>query len=308
MSNEADCRVLLTGATGYLGSHLLAAFVERGYSVVMLKRSVSDLSRIAEFLGKVKSYDIDRVPLEIAFEECGQFDAVVHAAVNYGRGSGSTGLDVFNVNVLLSLQLLQAAVDRNTKAFYNMGTVLDPSLSQYALSKHQFKQWGKKYAEEGMVRFVNFNLEHIYGPGDDVSKFTTHLVRACLKNESSLPLTLGHQERDFIHVDDAVSACLATMRHCDTTISGYHEFDVGSGEVVSIREFVGMVKRLSRSQIRLDFGAVPYRKSETMHSQADISQLMHIGWRPKYDLASGLQHMIEQERRLISEETNACVT
>lgn len=308
MSNDKSFKILLTGATGYLGSHLLAAFIRCGYSVVVLKRSFSNTFRIADHIGQAKFYDIDLVPLEKAFDECGKFDAVVHTAVNYGRGGGSTGLEILNVNVQFSLRLLQAAAAYNTKLFYNMGTVLSPYLNYYALSKHQFEQWGKIYADQGIARFVNLKLEHIYGPGDDVSKFTTHVVRSCLQDKSSLALTPGHQKRDFIYVDDVVGACLALMEYCDKTTSGFNEFEVGTGKAVSIREYVEVVQLLTRSQIKLEYGAMPYRKNETMHSQADISRLMDIGWKPKHDLVSGLRNMIEQEQRLINEEAEACVT
>ena len=56
-------RVLLTGATGFLGSHLLKALVSKGYEVVVLKRSTSDMWRLKGFEHTFKSYDIDQVPL-----------------------------------------------------------------------------------------------------------------------------------------------------------------------------------------------------------------------------------------------------
>ena len=78
-------KLLLTGATGFLGSNLIPAFLKAGHEVVILKRSFSDTWRIKDDLDKVRSYDIDLVPLERPFEECGRFDCVVHTATNYGR-------------------------------------------------------------------------------------------------------------------------------------------------------------------------------------------------------------------------------
>lgn len=60
--------VLLTGATGFLGSHLLKTLVNKGYKVVVLKRSTSDMWRLEGFENAFKSYDIDHVPLQTAFE------------------------------------------------------------------------------------------------------------------------------------------------------------------------------------------------------------------------------------------------
>ena len=76
--------ILLTGATGFLGSHLLKALLNEGHRLVILKRSTSNAWRIASMLDQVTSYDIDRVPLTQAFEDQ-HIDAVIHTACHYGR-------------------------------------------------------------------------------------------------------------------------------------------------------------------------------------------------------------------------------
>ena len=76
--------ILLTGATGFLGSHLLKALVNKGYEVIALKRSTSDTWRLKGFESSFKSYDIDLVPLQKVFEDQ-YIDTIIHTACLYGR-------------------------------------------------------------------------------------------------------------------------------------------------------------------------------------------------------------------------------
>ncbi|MEG2898665.1 MAG: NAD(P)-dependent oxidoreductase, partial [Eubacterium sp.] len=102
-------KILLTGATGFLGSHLLKKFVSEKYNVVILKRSTSNVYRIENELKEVKSYDVDRVELSQVFEENEKFDAIVHTATCYGRQHESI-LQMEKTNLIFPLKLLENAV------------------------------------------------------------------------------------------------------------------------------------------------------------------------------------------------------
>jgi CDP-paratose synthetase len=289
-------KVLLTGATGFLGSHLLRVFLESGYQVTILKRSFSDIWRIKDCLNSIKSFDIDLTSLERPFEECGQFDCVVHTAVNYGR-KGEKATEVFEDNLSFPVDLLQTANFFNTAIFFNTATILYHYLNYYALSKRQFEDWGRIFANQGKIQFVNIKLEHMYGHGDDSSKFTTWIVQSCLKNIEKVELTSGEQKRDFIYIDDVVDAYVLLLEKTRELENGFQEFDLGSGRMVSIREFTETVKSLTGNDTEFIFGAKQYRKHELMQSKTDISRLLKLGWKPKYDLVTGLKKMIEVERR-----------
>lgn len=300
-------KILLTGATGFLGSYLLKAFLKNGFKIAILKRSFSDTWRIKDCLDNVKSFDIDLVALEKPFEECGSFDCVVHTAANYGK-QGELATEVLGANLEYPLRLIQTAVSFNSTAFYYAGTTLNQDLNYYALSKRQFEDWGRVFANQGKIRFINIKLQHLYGFGDDPSKFTTHVVRSCLRNVPELALTRGDQKRDFIHIDDAVDAYLELLDHCIAGGNAYQEFELGSGNAVSIKEYVERIRLLTKSSTKLDFGRVPYRDHEIMNSQADTSKLLHFGWKAKHDLTSGLQEMINSEREYLGIGRISCVT
>ncbi len=279
--------VLLTGATGFLGSHLARALIAAGYRVVALKRRSSPLHRLADL-------DLALFDAEDGVEQAfGGVDAVIHAATSYGR-QGETASALFEANTAFPLRVLEAAVRRGVPLFLNAGTVLAPTLNAYALSKHQFLAWGEHLAARHPIAFVNARLEHFYGPGDDRAKFTTHVLRSCLENVPELALTEGEQLRDFIHVDDVVAAFLLLLERGATGPA--REFDVGTGQAGTVRAFVETAHRLTGSITRLRFGALPYRPGEPMRSVADPRALQALGWRCRHDIGSGLQDTIDRER------------
>ncbi len=286
MGNGKRKSILLTGATGFLGSNLLRAFLDKEWDVSIIKRSFSNTSRIHNLLPKISFLDIDIDPLESIFDQRSSFDAVVHTATCYGR-RGETASQVMEANLVFPLKLLEIAAFFNTPAFFNTATILYSFLNIYALSKRQFEDWGRIFSCQKKIGFVNLKLEQIYGPGDDDSKFTTFIFESLKKNVSRIELTPGEQKRDFIYIDDVVSAYILLLEGFKKE-NEFSEYDIGSGKAVSIREFVECVKEISGSNSELIFGAKPYRDHETMLSNADIEKLELLGWSPCIPLRDGI--------------------
>ncbi|MDD2881593.1 MAG: NAD-dependent epimerase/dehydratase family protein [Rhodoferax sp.] len=289
-------KILLTGASGFLGSALARHWLNAGHQVALLLRPTSTLDRL---LGLDASFDVGRCTTDAEIDgyvKKIQPDAVVHTACAYGR-QGETSLQIFDANLRLGLVILQALQhSAQPVSFINTGSALAPEVSSYALSKHQFSQWGCTLACQSgnPFRFVNVLLQHMYGPGDDASKFTTHVLQACRRNDPVLKLTAGEQSRDFIYIDDVVRAydTLLAQRH---QLESAVNIEVGSGIAPTIRQFVEAAHRLTASQTQLLFGALPYRANETMHCVANIDHITQLGWHPAFDLNAGLKKTIELE-------------
>jgi len=286
VEKEKRKKILLTGATGFLGSHLLRAFLNKGWDVSIIKRSFSVTRRIDDLLHRVSFLNIDIDPLELIFEQKAPFDAVVHTATCYGR-QGETASQILEANCSFPLRLLATATRFNTDTFFNTDTILSSYLNSYALSKRQFEEWGKLFSEQGKIGFVNLKLEHMYGPGDDSSKFSTFIFENLKSNVPQLELTLGEQKRDFIYIDDVVNAYVLLLEN-EGKKRRFSEYEVGSGQAVSIRKIVECVKVIAQSRTELLFGVKPYRDNEVMFSQADIGKLEHLGWTPETSLKEGI--------------------
>ncbi len=289
-------KILLTGASGFLGSALALHWLNAGHKVALLLRPASKLDRL---LGLEAEFDVGRCTAadEVnAFVEKVQPEVVVHTACAYGR-QGEISLQLFDANLRLGLVLLQALQQvAQPVSFINSGSGLAPEVSPYALSKNQFSQWGRMLATQsgGQLKFINVQLQHMYGPGDDASKFTTHVLHACHRNDPQLKLTAGEQARDFIFIEDVVSAydTLLTQRNL---LDNVQDIEVGSGVAPTIREFVETSHRLTGSYTQLLFGALPYRANEAMHCLANLARMSELGWAPVFNLNTGLKKTIELE-------------
>src|SRR5207302_3860168 len=109
----------------------------------------------------------------------------------------------------------------------------------------------------GPAKPLHLAMENFYGPGDDASKLVESLSRQMLAGAARIALTKGEQRRDFLFIDDAVSACLTCLDRA-AEIPAHQIVPVGSGESISIRELAEMLRRLAGAKTVLDFGALAY--------------------------------------------------
>ena len=290
-------RILLTGATGYLGSHLAEALLDAGHSVVALKRKTSSLRHLESSLPRIILLDVEEIAITSAFSNYGKIDAVIHCATSYGRKGESASL-IADANLNFPLKLMDAAIAADVPLFLNTDTALDKFLNAYSLSKTQFAEWGMYFAQQKKIRFINLKLEHFFGGGDDDTKFTSHVIKGCLMNVPELKLTLGEQKRDFIYIYDVVAAYLLLLEKQALLADWFAEFEVGSGAAVTISQFVELVHQLTESRTSLNFGALAYRAGEVMYSQANTGALRALGWSCRYNLETGLKRVIDQERKI----------
>lgn len=293
--------VLLTGATGFLGSHLLGMLLEEGYSVLIIKRSTSDTWRINHLLNQVKAYDADTTPLETVFDNQ-KIDFVVHTACSYGRNS-QLKHKVVETNILFGLHLLDLAVANGIRAFLNTDTFFNnggPSrqyLSSYTLSKKQFLEW--LVQSSSSVQTVNMKLQHLYGPKDGESKFIPWVITQFRKQVARISFTEGRQLRDFTYVDDVARAYLTVLDSIET-LPLYSEFVVGTGSRTSVRDLVEIMRdRYVEQQGTkvgvLGFGDLPYQDGEIMNVETDNAALLRLGWSPEVTLCDGIRKTIEAE-------------
>jgi CDP-paratose synthetase len=190
------------------------------------------------------------------------------------------------------------ALKYETRLFINTDTSSytkkdnDCFLNAYALSKNQFALWGKHISKECKISFVNIRLEQLYGDGDDNSKFTTWIINSCFNNQPVIELTSGEQRRDFIFIDDAIEAYGAIVQNSQKIDMGYTQIGLGTGQSVTVRQFVETGHNLSKSKSELCFGALPYRPNEYMDSHADTKILNDLEWKPKTSLEDGIKRII----------------
>ncbi|MCO4753998.1 MAG: NAD(P)-dependent oxidoreductase [Bacteriovoracaceae bacterium] len=275
--NPGYRKLLLTGGTGFLGSHIAKKFLTIGYDVTILKRSTSNLNKLEEICDKVLLIDVEDF-------KGGNFDVFIHAATSYGRNKESSEI-IAATNIDFPLSILEK-INSNELHFLNIGTSLPADLNIYAKTKHDFTERVK--VEFPSMKFTNVLLEQFYGPHDGT--FITYLVTELNNKVEKIELTEGKQKRDFIFYEDVLSALELLVKR-----SELGEFALGTGESHTIREICETVYKYHSNDItKMEFGKIPYRDNEVMNSVANIGKLSKLGWKPVYNLDSGIEHTLER--------------
>lgn len=294
--------VLLTGSTGFLGSHILQRFLqEKDINIIALKRSTSKLDRIMKLvnLSEIHFFDIDTNDIETIFFN--KVDAVIHTATEYGR-DGKSIYDVLNANLMFPIRIAELSIKYhvntfiNTDSYFNKESLSYNYLLNYSLSKKSLISWLKRLS--GQLKVVNIILEHIYGPYDNSQKFVENAIQSiAIAPKKEFDTTYGHQKRDFVFINDVVDAFLFILRDSINKDFHYKNIELGTGKSIEIREFVNTLKKLSNSPTIINFGKIPYRSDEIMESKADIQELLNLGWTPKYSIEEGLENILKQYKK-----------
>jgi nucleoside-diphosphate-sugar epimerase len=270
-----------------------------GLPTVVLKRSTSRPWRISKIADVVESCDVDKVPLSEVFSRW-QIDAVVHAAVDYGRGY-DLARRLVESNIAFPLEIAELALQSGADLFVNAHTFSDMRPLgmgfpyHYAISKRQLVEWLRYLSPR--IAVCNLTLQFLYGPRDADEKFVPWLLRSLLEGKSDIPLTRGAQRRDFVYVDDAARA-FRTIISQRAAFKGYSEMDVGTGIHTRLRDFVRLAARLiekvtqDRVRTRIQFGALPYRPDDPMNVHTHLKKLKSLGWAPEVGLEEGLLRTI----------------
>jgi len=284
--------VLITGINGFLGSRL-AIRLQAHYNVIGLGSGNKNLNRLPE--NRFKVYSATE-PLEPIFTE-NEVYAVIHAATVYRRNDEPIE-KLIRTNVLLPVELYDLSNKYNTKLFLNTDSFFNNPqfdykyLVDYTLSKKHSIEW-LKIMQQDKCHLINMKVFHMYGKNDGPGKFIPKLLSDIRSNMPVVNLTPGEQKRDFIYVEDAVSAYEIVLEQADSLASGFLEFHLGMGFSISIKDLALTMAEVTQSTSNLNFGAFDYRENEIMDSVADNKSLINLGWNPAFDLKAGLTELLQ---------------
>lgn len=292
--------ILITGATGFIGSHLLRSLENKDFNIIVLKRSFSNISRIEHLLNssKIKFYNIDKTDIENVFVE-NHIDTVINCVVDYGRNKTEV-YDLIQTNLMLPIKILDLCVKYNvsvfinTDSYYNKDNLPYSYAYHYPLSKKSLNLWLKYFSKQ--IKIIDVILEHVYGEDDNNNKFIPQMIdRIVTKQENEIALTQGEQYKDFIYVDDVVNAYVKLLEFSENNNFEFLKFNIGTGEKVKLKDFVEEIKLIAKSSSVLKFGVLPYGENEIMESCANIAKIKELGWAPQYTYKEGLAKIINNQ-------------
>ena len=298
-------RALITGAAGFIGSHLLRRLLKEGFQVAALIRPASNPWRIVDLLEHVEIIKGDLNNLQPSGCAITSFKPEVVFHLAWDGASSYRYQDDFSQvfhNVNGSLELVRLAHESKCRNFIGMGSVLEYGkykipvreddeacpTSLYGAAKNSVNMLSRKLCEVGGMRFIWFRLFWAYGPADEPARMIPYLIQTLLRGEKAA-LTPGEQLWDYIFIDDVVEAIFQAA----VTSKLHGVYNLASGEEHSIRETAEHVRDLINPEMLLGFGEIPYRSDQIMHLKADISLLKRtLGWLPKVTLDEGLKRTV----------------
>lgn len=298
-------RALVTGATGFVGSHLTRKLLDLGYEVIAVSRREPRGKWLREALEGAEWVRCDITNPDNVAEVFMKFkpDEVYHlAAQSNVKPSVEDPWETYKVNVMGTVHILEACRKLHVKKVYHMSSdkiwshenarYSDPytPVTPYATSKACADLIARNYAEQyGMDvrigRFVN-----IYG-FDLNPRIIPNTIRKCLKGESPIIYRNYPAKREYIYVEDAVDAIIHIMNLDEHYVKYTNLFNVGSGVVLTQEE---VVKRILKFFPGIKPVYVERRKPYKTISQSVLTNLPD--WKPKYSFEEGIKETIQKFR------------
>lgn len=296
--------VLLTGATGFLGSHIAEELLNQGYNVIALKRSKSDLWRCAKFRNRIKWIDCDILPeIESNIADC-QPDILIHAA-----WSGVKAVDRDNwieqeKNLSFLVSLLEIIRKTKTSKIISLGSqaeygVFEGSVdethpcnptSAYGANKVCCSTLLKTFAKLNNIEWYWIRLFSIFGPREDTNWLIPATINNLLKKKT-MNLTPCEQKYDYLFSKDFAKGILSVVKN-KSNKSGIYNFS--SGQSIQLKELLSYLEnKLSPDRKLLQMGVIPYRPHQVMHMEGNSNKFFQaFGFKPEYNIYEGLDETI----------------
>jgi len=297
-------RILVTGATGFIGARIAERLHERGHTLALVVRQNKQSDRAAAIYGQCEIIEADLL-MKLTYTDAVrrfQPDALMHAA--WMGVAGATRNDPLQIaNIEATASLLEVAIAAGAKSFVGLGSqaeygpkncAIDESMvanptTLYGSSKLTACRVTESMCRLGNVRHAWLRIFSTYGPRDNPSWLIPFLI-AKLQAGDVPDLTPCEQIWDFLYIDDAADAAVAVLEN--TSAAGI--FNLGSGDGRPLHETVTLLRDLVRPDGELGIGRISYRSDQVMHLEADTTRLRQAtGWAPKVELKTGLQQVVE---------------
>ena len=292
--NFSGQKILVTGASGFIGNHLCAHLTKNGGEVHAVSRKkrgnesglswwqgdLSEIATVRELLMAVKP------------------DVIFHLASHVvGTRDLEVVLPTFRSNLASTVNLLTVASEIGCRRIVLMGSLEEPDVadqqavpcSPYAAAKWAASAYARMFHSLYQLPVVIMRVFMVYGPAQqDLRKLIPYVILSLLRGKTP-ELTSGQRPVDWIYVGDVIEGLVAAALASE--IEG-RTIDIGSGELVPIRTVVEHLLRVCDSQIEPVFGALPERPLEQVRRANTASTHASIGWKPSTSLNEGLKRTV----------------
>lgn len=292
--------ILITGGTGFIGSHLTEYLLKNGKTVILLKRSFSNTWRIDEIKEEYKNnlilIDIDKEPLQNIFENY-NIEGIFHLATYYKKQHQYEDVEkMIETNIKFPTKILENAVNSNIKYFINTGTFFEYSLNQiplteltsidllnlYSTTKIAFENILKFYNKEYKINSSTLKLFTPYVSRDNEHKIIPYLIINSLKN-NEINIKNPKNRLDIVHVSDIIDAFYKVRQNIHN-FNDYEVFNIAKDINYSIEDIYSSIKFNLNIENKKDYN----ENSIPLFSNPKKTKKM-INWEPKIEIDTGMK-------------------
>jgi UDP-glucose 4-epimerase len=293
-SHLSGQKILITGASGFLGSHLSRRLWQTGYEV----HAVSRKQHSAQ--DAVRWWQGDLADLGTAREVLTAIrpDVVFHLS---GLVTAAPDLQLvlptFATLLTSTVNTLTLATEIGCRRIVLAASLTEPEPSEieptpaspYAAAKWASSTYGRMFHKLYGTSVVSVRPFMTYGPAQDVRKIVPYVILSALHGERP-KLSTGEQLFDWVYIDDVVEGLVAAAHA--PGIEG-HTIDLGSGILTPIRGVVQRILQLVGSATEPEFGALPDRPYEPVRTANTADAYVKLGWKPTTSLQDGLELTVD---------------
>ena len=295
--------ILVTGGTGFIGSHLVERLLNDNHNVILLKRSFSNIWRVKhlfdEFSKQLILIDIDLTDLEEVFSKY-SIEGIFHLATYYNKNPTFDEIHpMAESNLIFPIDVLNLSVKYNVKYFINTGTFMEYTLNKeqlvssydldpktfYATTKISFEEIVKFFEANYDIHASTLKIYSPYGDKDDVNKIIPYLINNILDGED-ISINNPHNRLNVVYVDDIVSAFIK-VRENILEFDKYESFDVGGNVSYSLSDIHDFIDNFIKNGDTIDIEGVE------VDGIPNIEHNEMISWHPEINIEMGLKKTIE---------------
>ncbi|WP_419804824.1 NAD-dependent epimerase/dehydratase family protein [Terriglobus sp.] len=304
LAELSGARVVVTGATGFIGRHVMDALDRVGaHGVAVVDRVHAD--RVHADRGRTllsgPELSVFDDPMQIAkLVAALRPDYVIHLYAEITTERTVRAIEsTLRRNLLPSIALMEACIETKVRRMILMGsgeefgpvtgpfddsTIPDPP-SPYGASKAATTSYAKMFYRAFELPVTVLRPTVAYGPFQSPRMLIPQIMDA-LRANRPIDVTEGRQTRDFIHVSDVAEGLLTALVRAETNGRSYN---LGSGEVVTVKQCLSLIEEISGRKGLIRFGALPYKKGEIFSYEPLLSQTESaLGWKAETSLRAGL--------------------
>lgn len=300
-------KVLITGATGFVGSNITHRMINEGFEVHILTRESSNMWRLEGILDKINDHKVDlteALKLKEIIENINP-EYIIHLAIYGGRPNQEDEINILESNLIGTINLVNASKNIDYKCFINTGSSSEygkkkekmketdecKPINMYGVTKVSAAMYCNYKALVGNKNIGTLRLFSPFGDFEDRGRLIPDLILGSLIDKK-VKLANPNAVRDYIYIEDVCDIYLKILKE-PQNFKG-EIFNIGYGEQHSVKYMAETVKDIISTGVTLEYNAITGREADTDIWVSSIEKIKErYNWEPKYNMEEGLKKSLK---------------